>query len=100
IHTPPPLGRSDRGVPAPPLPEGLHHVLRQLRRGAGAPRASRRAHMPILTLKQQPSAPLEAEALSPDVTAPLGLEAIKALPVHLGKRQHRVDDFFAVEGSA
>jgi formylmethanofuran dehydrogenase subunit C len=56
--------------------------------------------MPILTLKEQPSVPLEAEALSPDVTASLGLEAIRALPVHLGKREHRVDDFFDVEGSA
>jgi formylmethanofuran dehydrogenase subunit C len=53
-----------------------------------------------LTLKEQPTVPLEAESLSPDVMAPLTLEAIRALPVHLGKRQHRVDDFFEVEGVA
>jgi len=53
-----------------------------------------------LTLKEQPPVPLEAEALSPDVLAPLALDTIRALPVHLGKRQHRVDDFFEVEGAA
>ena len=51
-----------------------------------------------LTLKEQPVVPLEAEILSPDVIAPLSNEAIRALPVHLGKRQRRVDDFFTVEG--
>lgn len=54
--------------------------------------------MPTLTLKRQPNVPLEAESLSPDVTAALGLDAIRALPVYLGKRQQRVDDFFEVEG--
>ncbi len=54
--------------------------------------------MPILTLKQQPVVPLEAESLSPDAMATLALDAIRALPVHLGKRQQRVDDFFEVEG--
>ena len=54
--------------------------------------------MPTLTLKNQPHVPLEAEALSPDVTAALALEAIQALPVHLGKKQCRVDDFFEVAG--
>ena len=56
--------------------------------------------MPTLTLKEQPPVPLEAESLSPDVVAGLGLEAVRALPVFLGKRQHRVDDFFEVEGPA
>jgi len=56
--------------------------------------------MITLTLKQQPSVPLEAEALSPDVTAALAQDAIRALPVHLGKRQRRLDDFFEVEGAA
>jgi formylmethanofuran dehydrogenase subunit C len=51
-----------------------------------------------LTLKEQPTVPLEAESLSPDVTAALALDAIRALPVHLGKSQRRVDDFFEVEG--
>jgi formylmethanofuran dehydrogenase subunit C len=54
--------------------------------------------MPILTLKEQPAVPLEAESLSPDVLATLAPDAIRALPVHLGKRQRRVEDFFEVEG--
>ena len=36
--------------------------------------------------------------LSPDVVASLSNDEIRALPVYLGKRQHRVDDFFDVEG--
>src|SRR5262245_43619812 len=56
--------------------------------------------MITLTLKEQPSVPLEAEVLSPDVTAALSHDAIRALPVFLGKRQRRLDDFFAVEGEA
>jgi formylmethanofuran dehydrogenase subunit C len=53
----------------------------------------------ILTLKERPHVPLEAEALTPDVIAPLGHDAIRALPVILGKRQYRLDDFFEVEGA-
>lgn len=53
-----------------------------------------------LTLKEQPSVPLEAEIVSPDVMGPLANEAIRALPVYLGKRQRRVADFFTVEGEA
>jgi formylmethanofuran dehydrogenase subunit C len=56
--------------------------------------------MITLTLKEQPTVPLEAEALSPDVMAALANDAIRALPVYLGKRQCRVDDFFTVEGAA
>src|SRR5437899_2216877 len=56
--------------------------------------------MIALTLKEQPAVPLEAEVLSPDVMATLTNAAIRALPVLLGKRQRRVDDFFAVEGEA
>ena len=56
--------------------------------------------MITLTLKEQPNVPLEAESLSPDVTATLSHDAIRALPVHLGKRQRRLDDFFTVEGEA
>jgi formylmethanofuran dehydrogenase subunit C len=52
----------------------------------------------VLTLKEAPTVPLEAEVLSPDVIAPLRHEEIAALPVFLGKRQHRVEDFFAIEG--
>jgi len=56
--------------------------------------------MITLTLKEPPPVPLEAEVLSPDVMAPLSNDAIRALPVYLGKRQRRVDDFFTVEGPA
>jgi formylmethanofuran dehydrogenase subunit C len=54
--------------------------------------------MITLTLKEQPNVPLEAEMLSPDVMAALTNGEIRALPVYLGKRQRRVDDFFSVEG--
>jgi formylmethanofuran dehydrogenase subunit C len=56
--------------------------------------------MITLTLKEQPSVPLEAEAISPDVMAALSHDAIRALPVFLGKRQCRLDDFFNVDGAA
>ncbi len=56
--------------------------------------------MIVLTLKDQPSVPLEAEILSPDHFAGLDNAAIRALPVFLGKRQLRVDDFFTVEGES
>ncbi len=52
----------------------------------------------ILTLKERPHVPLEAEALTPDVLASLGHDEVRALPVVLGKRQCRLDDFFEVEG--
>jgi formylmethanofuran dehydrogenase subunit C len=54
----------------------------------------------VLTLKEQPNVPLEAEALCPDVTADLAHDAVRALPVFLGKKQCRLDDFFDVEGAA
>ena len=56
--------------------------------------------MVTLTLRESPSVPLEAETLSPDVVAGLTNEQIRSLPVYLGKRQQRVDDFFAVDGEA
>ncbi len=52
-----------------------------------------------LTLKQQPTVPLEAEVLSPDVLGPLGIDDVRAQPVYLGKRQYRLDEFFTVEGT-
>jgi formylmethanofuran dehydrogenase subunit C len=55
--------------------------------------------MITLTLKEQPSVPLEAENISPDVMAELAHDAIAALPIFLGKRQCRLDDFFEVEGA-
>jgi formylmethanofuran dehydrogenase subunit C len=53
-----------------------------------------------LTLKGEPSVPLEAETLSPDVMVQLTNADIRALPVYLGRRQRRVDEFFDVEGEA
>lgn len=52
-----------------------------------------------LTLKEPPAVPLEAECLSPDVFAGLSHADLRGLPVHLGKRQRRLDDFFAIDGS-
>jgi formylmethanofuran dehydrogenase subunit C len=54
--------------------------------------------MVTLILKEPPPVPLEADSLTPDTTATLTLDAIRALPVNLGKRRRRLDDFFAVEG--
>jgi formylmethanofuran dehydrogenase subunit C len=54
--------------------------------------------MLTLTLKEQPAVPLEAEAIVPDATAGLKVDAAGALPVFLGKRRCRLDDFFTVEG--
>jgi formylmethanofuran dehydrogenase subunit C len=54
--------------------------------------------MTTLTLVEPPSVPLEAEVISPDVMAGLSREAIRALPVYLGKRQRRLDDFFRIDG--
>jgi formylmethanofuran dehydrogenase subunit C len=56
--------------------------------------------MITLTLKAEPDVPLEAEALSPDVLSKLRHDGVRALPMYLGKRQCRVDDFFEVEGEA
>jgi formylmethanofuran dehydrogenase subunit C len=52
----------------------------------------------LLTIKERPHVPLEAELLSPDTIASLSHEELRALPVILGKRQCRLDDFFNVEG--
>jgi formylmethanofuran dehydrogenase subunit C len=55
--------------------------------------------MITLRLKQQPTVPLEAETLSPDRMAGQSNDAIRALPVYLGKRQCRLDEFFDVDGA-
>jgi formylmethanofuran dehydrogenase subunit C len=52
----------------------------------------------VLRLKQRPAVPLEAEVLTPDVVAPLKRADVAALPVYLGKRQYRLDEFFDIEG--
>ena len=57
--------------------------------------------MITLTLKQPvDGVPLEAEVICPDVMTSLDTAAISALPVYLGKRERRLDDFFTVDGSA
>jgi formylmethanofuran dehydrogenase subunit C len=53
----------------------------------------------ILRLKEQPTVPLEAECVSPDVFVQRGAEEVRALPVFLGKRRHRLEDFFTIEGA-
>ncbi len=54
-----------------------------------------------LTLREPvDGVPLEAENICPDVMAALDRSAVRALPVYLGKKQCRVDDFFTVEGEA
>ena len=55
--------------------------------------------MITLTLKQPVErVPLEAESICPDVMGALDNAAVRALPVYLGKRQCRIDDFFTVDG--
>src|SRR5262245_3444039 len=54
--------------------------------------------MLTLTLKESLTVPLEAECLSADTLAPLKNDAIRALPVMLGKRQQRLADFFDIAG--
>lgn len=54
--------------------------------------------MLTLILKQPPSVPLEAENICPDVMAGLSHDALRGLPVFLGKRQCRLDEFFEVQG--
>jgi formylmethanofuran dehydrogenase subunit C len=52
----------------------------------------------VLTVKERPHIPLEAEVLTPDVMAGRARDELRALPVVLGKRQYRLDDFFEVDG--
>jgi formylmethanofuran dehydrogenase subunit C len=49
-------------------------------------------------LKRQPTVPLEAVVLSPDVVAELSNTEIRALTVYHGKRQLPLGEFFDVEG--
>jgi formylmethanofuran dehydrogenase subunit C len=52
-----------------------------------------------LTLKQPVErVPLEAEVICPDAVDSLSHQQIRALPVFLGKKQCRLDDFFDVDG--
>src|SRR5262245_48016518 len=70
----------------------------RLKRSIGEPK--RVIAMIVLRVKKQPSVPLEAESISPDVTAKRTLDDVRALPVYLGKRECRLDEFFEVDGAA
>jgi len=52
-----------------------------------------------LILKKQPEVPLEAEVISPDRFMGLAPEAVRALPIFLGKRQCRLDEYFEIDGA-
>jgi formylmethanofuran dehydrogenase subunit C len=55
--------------------------------------------MPItFHLKRQPTVPLEAEVISPNVLADLSHAEISALTVYHGKRQLPLSEFFEIEG--
>jgi formylmethanofuran dehydrogenase subunit C len=54
--------------------------------------------MLTLTLKKPPDVPLEAEVLSPDALAGKTPAEARALPVFLGKRKVRLDEFFDLDG--
>lgn len=54
--------------------------------------------MLTLTLKREFTVPLETENLVPDVTAGLTTDALQALPIFMGKRQYRLDEFFDISG--
>jgi formylmethanofuran dehydrogenase subunit C len=60
--------------------------------------ATDRMSKTTFTIKERPVVPLETELFTPDVIAPLTHGEVGALPVFLGKRQYRMDDFFEVEG--
>lgn len=55
--------------------------------------------MTTLTLKVQPTAPLEAESITPDRFIGKTAAEIEALPVFHGNEQAQLGDFFAVEGN-
>ena len=57
--------------------------------------------MITLTLKNPIDlVPLEAEVICPDVMATLKNDAIRALPVYLGKKHTQLGDYFEVDGEA
>jgi formylmethanofuran dehydrogenase subunit C len=56
--------------------------------------------MPTLTLKRQPDVPLEAECLTPDLLVGKAPAEVAALPVYLGKRKLRLDEFFDLAGDS
>jgi formylmethanofuran dehydrogenase subunit C len=55
--------------------------------------------MITLTLKEQPTVPLECECISPDVLSSLTTSKIAAQEIYLGKRRFKLEDFFTIEGA-
>lgn len=51
-----------------------------------------------LTLKEQPTVPLEAEAICPDAFVAMSHDEVCGSVLYHGKRRCRVDDFFDVQG--
>jgi len=52
----------------------------------------------VLTLREIPPVPLEAEGISPDVLKGLALEDVLNLEAYLGNRRMRLGDFFEADG--
>lgn len=52
-----------------------------------------------LTIKNAPTLMLEAEAISPDGLAGKTLDQIRALPVHMGREEYTIGDYFDVAGA-
>jgi len=53
-----------------------------------------------LTLREQPTVPLETDGVTPDRLAPCSRDEVEALTVWHGNRRAKVGDFFAVSGQA
>ncbi|MCK9306420.1 MAG: formylmethanofuran dehydrogenase subunit C [Methanoculleus sp.] len=53
-----------------------------------------------LTIKDQPGLFLEADTITPDAVAGKKTEEITALPVYVGREEHRLGDYFEVSGKA
>ena len=56
--------------------------------------------MLTLTLREQPTVPLETDGVTPDRLAPCSRDEVEALTVWHGNRRAKVGDFFAVSGQA
>jgi formylmethanofuran dehydrogenase subunit C len=52
----------------------------------------------VLTLRKPPHLPLEVEVLAPNLVAAMGNSELRSLPIFLGKRQLRLDDYFDIDG--
>ena len=52
----------------------------------------------ILTLKERPKVPLEAETVTPDAFVTMSNAQIRESLVYHGKRHCRLDDFFDITG--